>query len=105
MTRENHFPIIQRRATVKKKDPFNLLGYYLFFFSIYSIRIYIFIYICRAKLQTPQTKRILQEIINEPDTQNTTCAECGEPDPTWASINIGIFLCLNCSGVHRSLGI
>jgi hypothetical protein len=26
-------------------------------------------------------------------------------DPTWASANLGIFLCLNCSGCHRSLGV
>ena len=25
-------------------------------------------------------------------------------DPTWASANLGVYLCLNCSGVHRSLG-
>jgi hypothetical protein len=25
-------------------------------------------------------------------------------DPEWASINLGILMCLTCSGVHRSLG-
>jgi stromal membrane-associated protein len=26
-------------------------------------------------------------------------------DPTWASANLGVFLCLNCSGCHRSIGV
>ena len=26
-------------------------------------------------------------------------------DPDWASINLGILLCLECSGVHRGLGV
>lgn len=26
-------------------------------------------------------------------------------DPKWASINIGIFVCIECSGIHRSLGV
>eukprot|EP01043_Picozoa_sp_COSAG02_P032346 COSAG02_NODE_2156_length_9643_cov_55.052761_15_plen_92_part_00 len=29
---------------------------------------------------------------------------CLRTDPTWASANLGVYLCLNCSGVHRSLG-
>ncbi|KAK8551047.1 hypothetical protein V6N13_119538 [Hibiscus sabdariffa] len=37
-------------------------------------------------------------------TDNRTCADCGAPDPKWASANIGVFLCLKCCGVHRSLG-
>lgn len=35
---------------------------------------------------------------------NRTCADCGAPDPKWASANIGVFICLKCCGVHRSLG-
>jgi len=35
---------------------------------------------------------------------NQHCADCGAPDPVWGSINIGVAVCIECSGVHRSLG-
>ncbi|XP_031642290.1 arf-GAP with coiled-coil, ANK repeat and PH domain-containing protein 2-like isoform X1 [Oncorhynchus kisutch] len=36
---------------------------------------------------------------------NACCCDCGQPDPRWASINLGITLCIQCSGIHRSLGV
>ncbi|KAG5261010.1 hypothetical protein AALO_G00298980 [Alosa alosa] len=36
---------------------------------------------------------------------NGHCCDCGEPGPDWASINLGITLCIVCSGIHRSLGV
>ncbi|XP_075968484.1 arf-GAP with coiled-coil, ANK repeat and PH domain-containing protein 1 isoform X2 [Anarhichas minor] len=36
---------------------------------------------------------------------NKQCSDCGEPGPDWASINLGITLCIVCSGIHRSLGV
>lgn len=36
---------------------------------------------------------------------NARCCDCGNTDPKWASINLGITLCIACSGVHRSLGV
>ncbi|KAL1923400.1 uncharacterized protein VTP21DRAFT_8380 [Calcarisporiella thermophila] len=35
---------------------------------------------------------------------NRHCAECAAPDPQWCSINLGILFCIECSGIHRSLG-
>lgn len=35
---------------------------------------------------------------------NDRCADCSAANPKWASWNLGITLCIRCSGVHRSLG-
>ncbi|XP_051566490.1 arf-GAP with Rho-GAP domain, ANK repeat and PH domain-containing protein 2-like [Myxocyprinus asiaticus] len=35
---------------------------------------------------------------------NRKCADCQAPEPEWASINLGVVICKNCSGQHRFLG-
>ncbi|CAL8309727.1 unnamed protein product [Lota lota] len=45
----------------------------------------------------------LQRVLTIPG--NSCCCDCGQPDPRWASINLGITLCIQCSGIHRSLGV
>ncbi|CAD7705320.1 unnamed protein product [Ostreobium quekettii] len=36
---------------------------------------------------------------------NKICADCGAADPEWASTNLGILICIECSGIHRQLGV
>ncbi|XP_056144152.1 arf-GAP with dual PH domain-containing protein 2 [Lampris incognitus] len=48
-----------------------------------------------------RNKKILLEMVKQRD--NSQCADCGAPDPDWASHRLGVFVCLNCSGVHRNL--
>ncbi|ESO91406.1 hypothetical protein LOTGIDRAFT_153844 [Lottia gigantea] len=51
----------------------------------------------------PNKQMISQQLLVIPG--NDKCCDCGAPDPRWASINLGITLCIECSGIHRSFGV
>lgn len=48
--------------------------------------------------------RLLQ-MLRESDQGNSWCADCGSNNKVeWVSLNLAIIVCIECSGIHRSLG-
>ncbi|OCF33592.1 hypothetical protein I316_04665 [Kwoniella heveanensis BCC8398] len=49
-----------------------------------------------------RNQRMLEEVLKLPGNDN--CADCHAPAPRWASVNLGIFLCVGCASIHRKMG-
>ncbi|XP_008407371.1 arf-GAP with SH3 domain, ANK repeat and PH domain-containing protein 2 isoform X1 [Poecilia reticulata] len=49
------------------------------------------------------TRAITDDIRRMPG--NNYCCDCGAPDPGWVSTNLGILTCIECSGIHREMGV
>ncbi|KAJ3864949.1 ArfGap-domain-containing protein [Lentinula novae-zelandiae] len=50
-------------------------------------------------------KKILMELSKREDLKNKVCADCTNPNPQWASLSFGTFICLQCAGLHRGFGV
>jgi hypothetical protein len=48
------------------------------------------------------TKQLLVKELKK--NGNNHCVDCEAANPDWGSINLGVFMCLSCSGIHRQLG-
>ncbi|KAJ1943497.1 hypothetical protein EC988_006220, partial [Linderina pennispora] len=46
----------------------------------------------------------LLPMLQDADPANHLCADCGSESPEWCSLNLGCLVCIECSGIHRSLG-
>ena len=58
----------------------------------------------RQESNDPASSALLQRV-RSADEGNKLCADCGaENKVDWCSINLGVLLCIECSGIHRSLG-
>nr|CAB3222749.1 ArfGAP-2 zinc finger protein [Phallusia mammillata] len=59
----------------------------------------------REKLQkqNERYKTVLAKLLSK--EENKFCADCLSKGPRWVSWNLGVLLCIRCSGIHRSLGV
>ena len=58
--------------------------------------------VTQSRQQTEANAKILRALVKSAD--NKVCVDCKKNDPRWASWNLGCFLCIRCSGIHRSMG-
>ncbi|RYC64961.1 hypothetical protein CHU98_g1270 [Xylaria longipes] len=56
-----------------------------------------------SKRQQARNERALQDLVQSVPGNNV-CADCGARNPSWASWNLGVFLCMRCAAIHRKLG-
>jgi len=56
-----------------------------------------------AQADQAKLKKRLEALLKLPENQ--VCSDCRKRGPRWASANLGVFFCIECSGIHRNLGV
>lgn len=51
---------------------------------------------------TPEALNLVKSLMELPE--NNLCADCQHKVAKWASSTLGVFICIDCSGIHRNLG-
>merc|ERR550514_1984605 len=58
----------------------------------------------RAQIERDEKKNLAEVDKLRRLPSNRECADCGADGTVWSSVNLGVFVCLRCGALHRSLG-
>jgi hypothetical protein len=58
-----------------------------------------------ASVGAANNRSVIRPLVAKIMSQSPQCAECTRANPEWVSLNLGCLVCIDCSGVHRSMGV